>query len=50
MNIAFTRNIAMTINNVANQLASNYRDRAIEWDKENFDREVEKMLTEENNR
>lgn len=34
---------------VADSLAENHRQRAINWDKENFDREVEKMLTEDPN-
>jgi hypothetical protein len=37
--------MANQVCNLANTLADNYRNRAVDWDKENFDREVERMLT-----
>ena len=36
--------LANTIATLANRLANNYRERAVTWDSENFDREVENML------
>lgn len=35
------------VTEIADRLADNYRHRAIEWDKSNFDREVDKLLTED---
>jgi len=37
-------NMTNTIKTTADTLAQNYRNRIIEWDEQNFDREVEKML------
>lgn len=41
--------IANTVTSVANTLADNYRHRAVNWDEQNFEREVEKMLTTQEN-
>jgi len=39
--------ITNNVMSIANQLAENYRQRAVRWDNEGFDRELEKALTTE---
>ncbi len=40
--------ITNSVVNIANQLATNHRERMLQYDKENFDKEVEKMLSTDN--